>query len=159
MVIAEALQLDEREHVVDSPLAARSLPAEHLERQRDVLRDGAPVEEHRVLEDDPVVAIQPRLVRRLAVDGDRAGGRLDEIADHPQERRLAAARGADQRDELARRELELDVLERRDVPARERLRHVLDRDDLAGAHATCSGARRTTSFSTRTTTRKKLIPS
>ena len=48
--------------------ALRAVPAEHLERQRDVLRDRAPVEEHGVLEDDPVVAVEPRLLRGLAVD-------------------------------------------------------------------------------------------
>ena len=44
-------------------VAPRAVPAEQLERQRDVLRDRAPVEEHGVLEDDPVVVVEPRLVR------------------------------------------------------------------------------------------------
>ena len=88
-----------------SPHARRApgaAPAEHLERQRDVLRDGAPVEEHGRLEDDPVVAVDAGLVRRLPVHGDPPGRRLDEVADDPQQRRLAAARRPDQRDELAR---------------------------------------------------------
>ena len=48
---------------VDALGAARALPAEHLERQGDVLRHRAPVEEDGVLEDDPVVAVEARLVR------------------------------------------------------------------------------------------------
>ena len=61
----------------------------------------------------------------------------------------------DERDELARLELELDVLECGDVALRERLRHALDLDDT---HATFSGARRTIAFSARTTSTKKAIP-
>ena len=45
------------EHLLHALGAAAAVPAEHLERQRDVLRDRAPVEEHGVLEDDPVVAV------------------------------------------------------------------------------------------------------
>ena len=121
----------------------RLVPAEHLERQRDVLRDGPPVEQHGVLEDDPVVAVDARLRRRLAVDRDRAGGRLDEVADHAEERRLAAPGRADQRDELAGLDLEVDLLERGDVAARERLRDVLDLDDrllgcVHAAHLRCA---------------------
>src|SRR5581483_8875402 len=115
-----------------------AVPAERLERQGDVLRHGAPVEEHGLLEDDPVVAVLARLPSALAVDRYRAGARLDEIADDAQERRLAASGRTDQRDELARGELESDVLERSHVPARERLRDVLEPDDGGSAHATFS---------------------
>ena len=102
--------------------APAPVPAEQLERQRDVPRDGPPVVEHGVLEDDPVVAVEPRLVRGLAVDDDLAGGRLDQVADDPQQRRLAAARRPDQRDELARLDLEVDLLAaRRRSPLREAL--------------------------------------
>src|SRR5581483_8953048 len=90
VMVAEARELDQLEHLPDAAAAPIALPAEHLERQRDVLRDRAPVEEHGVLEDDPVVAVVARLARALAVDGDRAGGWLDEVADQPQQRRLAA---------------------------------------------------------------------
>ena len=45
----------------------------------------------------------------------RAGGRLFEIGDDAQERGLAAARGADERDELALLDVEVDVAERDDV--------------------------------------------
>ena len=58
----------------------------------------------------------------LPLTVDAARSRLDQVADHAQQRRLPAAGRADQRHELAGCELEVDVLERRDVPARERLR-------------------------------------
>src|SRR5205823_940028 len=134
------------------PLLAR--PAGHLERQGDVLRDRAPVVEDRVLEDDPVVAVLARLARGLAVDGDLPARRLDQVADDSQERRLAAPRGADQRDELALADLEVDPFHRGRLP--EALR---DAGDLDHVHTTFSGARRTTSFSAITTTRKNAIPS
>ena len=72
VVALEAGELDEPS--ISSTRSARALavPAEHLERQRDVLRDRAPVVEHGVLEDDPVVAVDPRLARRLPVDDDLA---------------------------------------------------------------------------------------
>ena len=84
--------------------------------------DGPPVVEDCRLEDDPVVAVEPRAVRGLPVDEDLAGRRLDEIADDAQERRLPAARRADERDELAAPDLEVDVLERGDAALAERLR-------------------------------------
>src|SRR5262249_53535315 len=84
----------------------------------------------------------------------RSARRLDEIADHTQQRRLAAAGRPDQRHELARLEAQVDVLQCRHVPARERLRHALQLHDR---HPTCSGARWTTTFSTATITRKNVM--
>jgi hypothetical protein len=84
VVALEAGQLDELEHLPDPLLPLRALPAQHLQRQGDVLGDRAPVEEDGVLEDDPVVAVEPGLVRGLPVDGDGARGRLDQVADHAQ---------------------------------------------------------------------------
>ena len=55
-----------------------------LEWQLDVLLDRPPLEQDRRLEDHPVVAIEPRLARGLAVDRDRSAGRADEVADDPQ---------------------------------------------------------------------------
>ena len=58
----------------------------------------------------------PRLRRRqvvdpLAVEGDVAGGDVLEAGDQPQQRRLAAARRADEDHELARLDLEVDALD------------------------------------------------
>ena len=58
----------------------------------------------------------PRLRRRqvidhLTVDGDGAAGDLLEAGDEAQQRRLAAARRADEDDEFARRDVEIDALD------------------------------------------------
>src|SRR4029434_3047327 len=92
----------------------------------------------------------------LAVHGDRPARRLDQVANDPEQRRLAAARRSDQGDELTGLDRQLDVLQRDDVSALEALRQLVDLDD---AHATCSGARRTISFSAITITRKNEMPS
>ena len=156
MVVAEPVQLDELEQLVDARLAPRAVPAEQLERQRDVLRDRAPLEQHRVLEDHAVVVVGACPRRRLAVDRGGPARRLDQVADDPEQRRLAAAGRTDQRDELPRLDRQVDVLEGCDVAALEPLRQALDLDD---AHATCSGALCTIAFSARTTTRKNEMPS
>src|SRR5690606_35792202 len=79
--------------------------------ERDVLRDRAPGEQSRLLEGD-----RGRVVvraGRLAVERDAARGRRIEAADEAQQRRLAAARGADDGDDLARREVGRDAAQRR----------------------------------------------
>ena len=88
---------------------------------------------------------------------DPARRRLDEVADDPQQRRLAAARRPDQRDELAR----LDRRGRSPASATVFPRANVFATPFSSTtrHATCSGARRTTSFSASTTARKKAIPS
>src|SRR5581483_2467562 len=96
--------------------------------------------------------------RRLPVHRHRAAGRRDQVADHAQQRRLATAGGADQRHELARPQLEVDVLQGGDVAARERLRHAVDAHDRLSAHVATSGARWTTARSAATTTTKNTIP-
>ena len=59
------------------------------------------------------------VVDHLAVDGKFAAGRLFEPGDHPQQRRLAAAGRADEDDELAVGDLQIDAVE--DVDRAERL--------------------------------------
>ena len=138
------------------------LQPEHLERERDVPGDGAPVVQHRVLEHDAVVVVEPCPMRRLPVHEHRPRARLDEVADDAQQRRLAAAGGADQGDELAGPDLEVDVEESGRAGA-EGLREPRHRDHVRGrrlgAHTSCSGARRTTRCSARTTQPKKTSPS
>ena len=112
VVALEAAELDELEHLLDLGRAPFPVPAGQLERQGDVLGDGAPVVENGVLEDDAVVAVDPCLTSGLAVDERRSRGRLDQVADDPQERRFATARGADQGDELALFDLQFDRLQR-----------------------------------------------
>jgi hypothetical protein len=61
------------------------------------------------------------------VDRDPARGHLLQPGEHPQERRLPAAGGADEHDELAVVDLQADVVDCGD-PARKLLRHVLELD-------------------------------
>ena len=86
--------------------------ARHLQREGDVLAhrhvriERIGLEHHR----------QPALGRRLvghvrAVELDDAGRRVLEPGDQPQQRGLAAARGADEDDELAVLDVEVDVRE------------------------------------------------
>src|ERR687897_151931 len=161
MVRLEAGQLDEIEHLVHPLPPSLAAPAGELERQPDVLGHRPPVEEDGVLEDDPVVAVGACPGGRLPVHLDGAGGRLDQGAHDPEQRRLSAPRRSDQGDELAGPDLQVDVLERRDAPFAELLGHPRQRDDwlLALAHATCSGALLTTALSVATTMRKNAIPS
>ena len=96
---------------------------------------------------------------RLPVDGDVALGRLDDVADDAQQRRLAAPRRPDQRDELAALDLEVDALERSDTALAEDLRDAPERDDGVALTrvAPALGARRASRRAT--TTRKNEIPS
>ena len=93
-------------------------------------------EQRVVLEHHADVALVRRQVgRELAVDPDLARRRLDEPGDHHQQRRLARARGPEQRHELALAHVELGIGERHDgaVGFRER-----DRLELRlGGHAGC----------------------
>src|SRR5919108_21771 len=111
VMVLEPGQLDELDHLADALGAPAAVPAAHFERQGDVLRHRAPVVEDGVLKDDAVVAVDPGAVGGLSVDDDLARRRLDEIADDTEERRLPAARGADQGEELAGADLEVDPLE------------------------------------------------
>src|SRR5262249_60473005 len=90
--------------------SAASQPESHVLEDREVR------EERIRLEDGVHVA----LVRRQRGDVDPAQldpslGRLLEAADHPQRRRLAAARGAEEREELAAVDVERDAVDGDDV--------------------------------------------
>ena len=108
--MAEADEVEQLAH----PVAAVALPlTAHPQPELDVLPGGHVREQAVGLEDHadvPPVRRRPRQVD--AVDDDRAGGRLVEPCDEPQRRRLAAAGRAEQRDELALLELEVDAVER-----------------------------------------------
>ena len=166
MVLDEVAQLDEVEHLLGPRAPSRAVVAHQLERELDVVLDRPPVEQDRRLEDHPVVAIEAGPGGRLAVDLDRAGGRCHEVADDPQQGRLAAARRADQRDELPAPDLEVDALERgrgRRV-AGEDLVDALDPDDrsrpIVPAHPSAAPGRprSATSSSARIIT-KNVTPS
>lgn len=112
--LAETGEIDEVERALDARLLVRRRVAHDFERQGDVLFDGAPGIERGGLEDIAVGAALAGLLGRQAVDGDRAGCRLFEIGDDPQERRLAAAGRADEGDEIALLDGEVHAGQRRD---------------------------------------------
>ena len=114
-VTGEFREFDEFEHFVRAGPTPGLVPALQLERQLDVLLDGAPVEQARLLERHAVVLVEAGLRSRLAVHDDAAVGRLDEVGDQAEQRRLPAPRRADQRHELARLDGELDAGQRVDL--------------------------------------------
>ena len=84
-----------------------------------------------VLEDDAALGTR---TRDLAAGAEQdAGGRLEQPGDQIEQRRLAAAGVADQRDELALRDREIDVAQRDERTALGLERHadVLDVDEFA----------------------------
>ena len=108
----EAGQADALELLHRHRLARGRVAALDLQRQHDVGEHRAPWKERRRLEDVAVGAGQARLVRAHAVDLDRARGDRLEVGDDAQQRRLAAARRADERDELAGRDRQVDLAQR-----------------------------------------------
>ena len=86
---ADELQQLERLPRAAPPCPARAAPAAARRCPGPCATPAA-----RLLEGDAVVLVEARLPGRLAVDRDRARGRLDEVGDDPQQRRLAAARRA-----------------------------------------------------------------
>src|SRR5262249_2749053 len=84
--------------------------------ERDILVHGEVREERVRLEHGVHVALVRRQPADLAfAEVDLAPARLLETADHPQRRRLAAARRPEQREEAAALDLETEVVDRDDV--------------------------------------------
>ena len=167
VVALEPTELHQDQHLVHPVGSPLPVPAEHLEGKGDVAGHGPPVVEDGVLEHDAVVPVQPGLMGRFAVHQNLSLGRRDEVADDAKEGGLAASRGPDQRDELARMDVEIDRRERGHAGPAGRgvaLGHTAEGDRGGpghgrGAHATCSGARCTTRRSASKTTEKNVIPS
>ena len=110
----------------------------HAQPERDVLEHVHVREERVGLEHHVDVPLGRRHVRDVAAaQQDAAAARLLEARDHAQRRRLAAARGAEHREELALVDLEGDVVDGDDVV--EALRHRLE-DDRFGR--CCAGVAR-----------------
>ena len=107
---------DALEHRVD---AARDLRARDTATRKavaDVFADAHHREQREVLEhhvDGP--AIRRHAAHRLAADRDGSGVGRKEARDHPQQRRLAAARGAEERDQLTLADLQVDLMKHRGV--------------------------------------------
>ena len=95
--------------VLDIPFRLVLVHLGDLEREPDVLPDGHVWVQRVVLEDHGDVAVTRRqVVDDLVVDAQFASGDLLEPGEHPQRRRLAAARWADEDHELAIGDLEIE---------------------------------------------------
>jgi hypothetical protein len=129
----ERVEADLLQHLHHAAVARVLRHPLHLEAELDVLRHRAVREQREALEHHRGVAMRWRQVGDVvAGDQDLPGGDLLEPADHPQRRRLAAARRAQQGDELAVLDLGVEVDHRADV-AVERLADV-DQNDVEIGH-------------------------
>jgi hypothetical protein len=112
---AHGVELHERE-VLDHRLGQLGVLAD---LERDVVERGEVGEEGSELIEHPHPAAQRveralvELVHHPAIDLHRPGLRLEHPGDHPQDRRLAAARQAHDRDDLASRHRHVDALQDR----------------------------------------------
>ncbi len=122
----EADELDQRR---DARRPALGRPAGELERIGDVVGGRAPGQETRFLEDQPDARIGPD--DRRSIEQGLAAGRFEQAGDDAQERRLAAAVRADERDDPAARDGQVDAVEDRERaagPGREGERQVPEVD-------------------------------
>ena len=83
--------------------------AHHLEREHHVAHHIAPGVQRRGLEHVAVGAVQPGRFGADSVDADLSAGRSHQIGNHAHQRGLAAAGRADEGDELATSDAEVDV--------------------------------------------------
>ncbi len=126
--VEQMVDLDARGRRAHGALDLRPRRADHAQREADVLGDRHVRVERVALEHHGDVAIAGLEARDVAaVDRDRAAVGLLEAGDDPQRRRLARARGAQQREELARLDVEVQALERDD--------RTMGLDDVAQADA------------------------
>jgi hypothetical protein len=124
---AQALELDEPEELVDARVDLGLGPLADAQREGDVLEHVEVAEQGVVLEHQADVALARRAVEQvLAVVQHASGIRTLEAGQDPQERGLARARRAEQRDQPARRDLDRDVVDGGEVA--EALGDVLDGD-------------------------------
>ena len=105
----EALEPGQRHQLTRVCLVLAGIQPAHLGREQDVVECAAPGQEDRRLEDHR--GVRDRAQDLKAPDADRAGGRLGQAGDDPERRRLAAAAGAEEGDELLFIDVERDVVE------------------------------------------------
>src|SRR5438445_4320475 len=133
VLLREALEAERREELRRDRASARRRRAPELEAELHVLEHRAPGKEARILEHgrDPT---RVGAGDRPGIDQDAPAVRLNETAEHAEERGFAAARRTDQRAELALAHRERHVVERLDRPraGRVALGDPLDRDEPVG---------------------------
>ncbi len=128
---AKVIELHELEEILDLPgnfrVRRAPVPRSHSEAERDVLEHRHVSEERVVLKDEPDCPISRAGVGRvLALEQHRARIGSLQAGDDAQQRRLAAARGPEERDELSRGDGEAHVLHGREAAVR--LGYVADVD-------------------------------
>ena len=123
--VGKARQVHHLQQFVDALGLLFARRAADAQRVGDVVADRQMREQRQRLEHHAEIALVRRHRRDvLAVEHDRAAGRLFEAGDHAQQRGLAAAGRAEQADECAVRHGEVDRVDRREVA--ELLGDVLD---------------------------------
>jgi len=160
VAIARGFEAYEREQLVDARGDARCVPAQQLRHDRDVLPDREMREEPDRLDRvaDPAPQLRARHARNVtAVDLDRAAARDLEPVERPQERAFAAARGAEQHDELTRRDVEGVDGERVAIGAGVPDPDVAD-DDRRAAHTLACPARKSRATSAGSRCRRSTSP-
>ena len=110
--MAESVQADQRHERLRTLQALAPSDACELERKRNVVSDSAPGKRRLFLEHH--ADRRMRAGYRRAGDSDVAVVVADQAADDVEQRRLAAPRRPDDRDELARVDAERDVVDRGD---------------------------------------------
>src|SRR5262245_35536747 len=108
-------ELEERRHLLDPMLHLRGGgPAAHAQREGDVLEHREVWVEGIVLEHHREVAVARwSVVHEPSADQQVAGGDVLDPRDHPEQRRLAAARRPDEDQELAVGDIQAHVVDRR----------------------------------------------
>ena len=117
VALFKLLDLEQGEQLVHAPADARLIPLEHLQTEGDVFIHRHVRPERVVLEQKADVAFVRRQVdalfgieNRHAVDQNPAAGRRFKPGDHAQGGRFAAAGGAEQGDEAAILNLQIQIL-------------------------------------------------
>src|SRR5262249_2746131 len=114
--------------------ALADVTADGIDGLEDVLVDRQPRQQRVMLKDD--AAIRPRRVNRHSAQHDLAGAQPDKAADGVEDRRFAAARMADDRNDLAALDRQVDVFDCGEAPLRrvETDRHVARLQVLRAHH-------------------------
>jgi hypothetical protein len=129
---AEILQLEHIQQEVDPFLDGRRRAAGHFQAKGNVALDRHPGEQGVLLEHH--AAIGPRFGDALVPYQDLARGGMRKPGNRIQQGRLAAARRAEQADELAAVDVQVDVLERNDLASMAG-KYLVDSVDMDGCHA------------------------
>src|SRR6266850_1055765 len=112
MPVGEPAQPDQVEDFAHALSSLRLRKRAHAQRKGDVALDRHVWEQRVVLEDDADVALVRLAARQIfAVELDDAAGGLLETRDHHQRRRLPGAARAEEREELALRDVEADPVD------------------------------------------------